>query len=73
MSESQLPTSPKQLMSLLDSDSVKYDYFEHEAVLQAFGWPTSPPQPTGYPLAKHLDLEKLETVKKRGPIWRSAD
>lgn len=32
MDETNTPTSPKQLMSLLDSDSVAYEFFEHEAV-----------------------------------------
>ena len=51
--------------------TLKADYYEHEAILHAFQWPTTPPQPAGYPLNPQLNESLLESVKNRGPIWRS--
>ena len=50
--------------------SLKADYFEHPAILAAFQWPTTPPQPNGYPLTQHLNETTLDPVKQKGPIWR---
>ncbi len=54
------------LMTLLQ------DYCESGKVLAALGWPSAPPQPAGYRLAPMDDdtRHRLETVKRRGPIWR---
>ena len=46
-------------------------YYEHPRVIEAFGWPSAPPQPSGHELAP-FDDKLLEPVRARGPIWRSA-
>lgn len=48
---------------------VSADYYEAAAVLQAFGWPTSPPQPQGYSLPPFNEA-LLQPVKKRPSLWR---
>ena len=48
---------------------VSADYYEAATVLQAFGWPSEPPQPQGYPLDP-LREALLDPVKQRGEIWR---
>lgn len=49
---------------------VSADYYENEAVLQAFNWRASPPQPLGYPLSP-FDGKLLVAVKDRQKLWRS--
>jgi hypothetical protein len=44
-------------------------YYEHPRVIEAFGWPSVPPQPSGHALAP-FDDNLLEPVRTRGPIWR---
>ena len=63
----QEPTAFQSLLFI-----VKADYYEHEVVLRAFQWPTTPPQPSGYPLSSRLNEAQLDEVKKQGFIWRSA-
>jgi hypothetical protein len=46
-------------------------YYEHPSVIEAFGWPSAPPQPSGHALTP-FDDKLLEPVRARGPIWRSA-
>ncbi|HXQ40710.1 MAG TPA: hypothetical protein VN821_05555 [Candidatus Udaeobacter sp.] len=49
------------------------DYYECEAVLNAFGWRADPPQPQGHRLAGTDEAigKALERVRRRGKIWRS--
>jgi hypothetical protein len=47
-------------------------YYEHPAVLEAFGWRSAPPQPGGHDL-EGLDDSRFERVVARGPIWRKID
>ncbi len=44
-------------------------YYEHPAVLEAFGWSSAPPQPDGHRLAD-FDTARFDAVAKRGSIWR---
>ncbi len=60
--------NPSEFQTLLFM--IKADYYEHETILQAFGWPSHPPQPSGYPLSPLLDEVSLENVKQKGSIWR---
>lgn len=48
---------------------VSADYYETAAVLNAFGWRVTPPQPLGYPLPP-FDEQLLKPVKRRPPLWR---
>jgi len=48
---------------------VSADYYENTAVLQAFGWPDTPPQPAGYALPP-FDETLLNPVKGRQALWR---
>jgi hypothetical protein len=48
------------------------DYLESDAVMDALGWRTAPPQPQGHALAP-TDAEtwrRLDAVRRRGKIWR---
>jgi hypothetical protein len=49
--------------------SVLILYYEHPAVLAAFGWSTEPPQPDGHALPP-FDEALLAPVKARGRLWR---
>ncbi|MEM7113903.1 MAG: gluconate 2-dehydrogenase subunit 3 family protein [Chloroflexota bacterium] len=54
---------------------VSADYHESEAVMRAFGWRPTPPQPLGYPLPP-FDEGKLEelvaSLEGKRPLWRAA-
>ena len=66
--ERQAPEAFRALLAVLLPD-----YYESEAVLNAFGWRAEPPQPQGHPLADVDEAtgEALERVRRRGKIWRS--
>lgn len=49
---------------------VTADYYQNTTVIQAMGWPVTPPQPQGYPLPA-FDEGLLAPVKTRAPFWRS--
>lgn len=51
---------------------VSADYYESEAVLRAFGWRATPPQPQGYSLPPFSE-DLLDSVKRRPALWRSAE
>lgn len=51
---------------------VSADYYEAEAVLRAFGWRVTPPQPQGYSLPPFSE-DLLAPVKQRPALWRSAE
>ena len=66
--EHQDPEAFRALLALLLPD-----YYESEAVLNAFGWRAEPPQPQGHRLAitDETISEALERVRRRDKIWRS--
>jgi hypothetical protein len=49
------------------------EYYETPAVLTAFGWRASPPQPQGHavPEADAETERRLERVRQRAPAWRA--
>lgn len=63
--ESSHPEAFKALLFIVSAD-----YYESKAVIEAFNWPTTPPQPTGYPLLPFQD-HLLDPVRQRPPLWRS--
>jgi hypothetical protein len=66
--ERQGPEAFRALLALLLPD-----YYECEAVLEAFGWRAEPPQPQGHSLAAMDEATgaALERVRRRAKIWRS--
>ena len=48
---------------------VSADYYEETAVLEAFNWRPTPPQPEGYPLHP-FDETLLDSVKSKPKLWR---
>ena len=65
--------APEAFRALLAS--LLPNYYESEAVLNAFGWRAEPPQPQGHHVAATDDAtgEALERVRQRGQIWRSPE
>ena len=51
---------------------VSADYYEAGAVLRAFGWRATPPQPQGYSLPPFSE-DLLAPVQRRPALWRSAE
>lgn len=49
--------------------TVAADYYEETAVLKAFGWRPTPPQPEGYPLPP-FNEGLLDGVKSKRKLWR---
>jgi hypothetical protein len=47
-------------------------YYQAAPVLEALGWRAAPPQPYGHDLAPtdNATLRLLETVRRRGRLWR---
>ena len=66
--ERQAPEAFRALLAVLLPN-----YYESEAVLNAFGWRAEPPQPQGHPLAATDEAtgKALERVRQRSKIWRS--
>lgn len=66
--ERQAPEAFRALLAVLLPD-----YYESEAVLNAFGWRAEPPQPQGHHVAAMDGAtgQALERVRQRGKIWRS--
>jgi hypothetical protein len=66
--ERQAPDPFKALLALLLPD-----YYDSEAVLNAYGWRAEPPQPQGHPVAAmdEATAGALKRVSRRGKIWRS--
>jgi len=66
--ERQAPEAFRALLAVLLPD-----YYESEAVLNAFGWRAEPPQPQGHHVATMDEAtgKALERVRRRGKIWRS--
>jgi hypothetical protein len=60
---------PTVLASLISACLTSY--YEQPRVIEAFGWPSRPPQPLGHELAP-FDRDLLAPVRRRGPIWRES-
>jgi hypothetical protein len=66
--ERQAPEAFRALLAVLLPD-----YYDCEAVLNAFGWRAAPPQPQGHGLVATDEAtgDALERVRRRGKIWRA--
>jgi hypothetical protein len=65
-----LPPASDILSEDIAESDLLTDYYSHPKVLEAFGWPRTPPQPAGYTL-EPFDEALLTPVKSRKPFWRS--